>query len=59
LNNFVEKFSDKLIDLVMKVAKEQGLCMLGSKVLIFYSDNEGTPQETVNFKLMEIDVEGE
>jgi hypothetical protein len=49
------KFSDKLIGLVLKVAKDQGLCLPGSKVIIFYTENEGKKNESVNFKLVEIE----
>lgn len=52
--NFIEKFSDKLINLVLKVAREQDLCTPGSKVLVFYTENEGKKDENVNFKLVEI-----
>ena len=53
----VEKQSDKLVGLVLKVAKEQGLCMPGNKVLIFFTENEGKKNESVNFKLIEIESE--
>lgn len=33
------------------------MCMRGNKVLIFYAENEGRKQESVNFKLLEIDSE--
>jgi hypothetical protein len=51
----IEKLSDKLIGLVLKVAKESELCMAGNKVLIFYTENEGKKNETVHFKLMDIE----
>lgn len=47
----VDKYSDKLISLVLKVAKEQGLCIPGSKVLIFTSENEGKKNESVTNSL--------
>ena len=37
---------------------EQGLCLPGSKVIIFYTENEGKKNESVNFKLLEIEDEG-
>lgn len=43
------------MSLILKVAKEQGLCMPGSKVLIFASENEGKKNECVNFKLVDIE----
>lgn len=49
---------DALINLVLKVAMEQGLCLPGSKVLIFYTENEGKKNENVNFKLLEIEDVG-
>ncbi len=55
LLNFSEKQSDKLLKLVLKVAKEQELCYPGNKVLIFTTDNEGKRNESVVFKLVEID----
>jgi hypothetical protein len=52
---YIERQSDKLINLVLKVAKEQGLCSPGNKVLIFYTENEGKRNENVNFKLVDIE----
>lgn len=49
--------SDKLISLILKVSKEQGMCMPGNKVLVFTTENEGQKQEQVNFKLIEIESE--
>lgn len=49
--------SDKLLALVLKVAKEQGMCMPGNKVLIFNAENEGKKNESVSFKLLEIESE--
>ena len=56
-NIFIEKLSDKLINLVLKVAKEQELCLPGNKVLIFYTENEGKKNESLNFKLLDIETE--
>jgi hypothetical protein len=42
---------------VLKVAKEQGFCLPGNKVMIFTAENEGTVNETVNFKMIEVDEE--
>jgi hypothetical protein len=39
------------------VSKEQGLCMVGNKVLVFYAENEGKKSENLNFKLIDIDGE--
>ena len=44
-----------LLDKVLKVAKEQGYCLPGNKVMIFTCDNEGTDSETVSFRMIEID----
>jgi hypothetical protein len=49
--------SDKLISLILKIAKDQGMCMPGNKVLIFQAENEGKKSESVNFKLLEIESE--
>ena len=49
--------SDKLTALILKVAKEQGMCMPGNKVLVFNAENEGKKNESVNFKLLEIESE--
>ncbi len=38
--------SDKLIGLVLKVAKEQELCFPGNKVIIFHTENEGKRNES-------------
>lgn len=46
-----------LVSLVLRVAKEQGFCLPGNKVMIFTCEEEGTPNETVNFKMIEIDEE--
>ena len=56
-NDYLEKLSDKLINLVLKVAKEQELCLPGNKVLIFYTENEGKKTESLNFKLLDIEPE--
>jgi hypothetical protein len=42
---------------VLKVAREQELCMPGNKVLIFFTENEGKKNESLNFKLIEIESE--
>ena len=46
---------DRLLSLVLKVAKEQGFCLSGNKVMIFMPESEGTTHETVSFKMIEID----
>ena len=48
---------DKLVSLILKVAKEQGMCMPGNKVLVFNAEQEGKKGESVNFKLLEIESE--
>jgi hypothetical protein len=53
----IRKHQDQLLKLVMKVAKEQGFCLPGNKVMIFTSDQEGTSNEQVNFRMIEIDEE--
>jgi hypothetical protein len=50
-----EKLSDKLISLVIKVAKEQELVVPGNKVLIFYTENEGKKNESVSFKTIDLE----
>lgn len=57
LSNILEKQSDKLLSLILKVAKEQGICLGGNKVLIFQSENEGKRNENLTFKLVDIDRE--
>lgn len=47
--------SDKLTALILKVAKEQGLCLPGNKVLVFVTEQEGKKGEQVSFKLVEIE----
>jgi hypothetical protein len=44
-----------LINLVLKVAKEQGFCLPGNKVMVFTTENEGSENESVNFKMVEVD----
>ena len=48
---------DKLTQLVLKVAKELEYCYPGNKVMIFTVDDEGEPNEQVNFKMIDIDEE--
>jgi hypothetical protein len=56
LNNLaLENLSDKLISLVIKVAKEQELVVPGNKVLIFYTENEGKKNESVSFKTIDLE----
>ncbi len=52
--NVLEKQGDKLLSLVLKVAKEQEMCQEGNKVLIFKAENEGQKTESIIFKLVEI-----
>jgi len=44
-----------LISLVLRVAKEQGFCLPGNKVMIFMPENEGMANESVSFKMIEVD----
>jgi hypothetical protein len=37
------------------MAKEQGLCPPGSKVMIFTVEHEGEPNEEVSFKILDVD----
>lgn len=53
----IESMAPSLLDKVLKVAKEQGFCLPGNKVMIFTCDDEGTVNETVSFRMIEIDEE--
>ena len=44
-----------LIKLLLKVAREQGQLWPGNKVMIFTVEDEGKPNESVNFKIIEIE----
>jgi pyruvate kinase len=48
---------DKLLSLILKLAKDQGMCMPGNKVLVFNAENEGKKNENSSFKLLEIESE--
>jgi len=48
---------DKLLSLILKLAKEQGMCAPGNKVLVFNAENEGKKNENSSFKLLEIESE--
>ena len=48
---------EQLIALILKVAKEQGYCFPGNKVMIFTVDNEGKANETAAFRMIDIDEE--
>jgi hypothetical protein len=37
------------------MAKEQGLCLTGNKVMIFTVENEGQIDEEASFKIQDID----
>jgi pyruvate kinase len=45
---------DRLLQLMLKVAREQGLCLAGNKILLFTAEHEGLPQESVSFKMIEV-----
>ena len=48
---------EQLIALILKVAKEQGYCFPGNKVMIFTVENEGKANETAAFRMIDIDEE--
>ena len=48
---------EQLISLILKVAKEQGYCFPGNKVMIFTVENEGQSNETAAFRMIDIDEE--
>jgi hypothetical protein len=48
---------EQLISLILKVAKEQGYCFPGNKVMIFTVENEGKSNETAAFRMIDIDEE--
>ena len=48
---------EHLISLILKVAKEQGYCFPGNKVMIFTVENEGQQNETAAFRMIDIDEE--
>jgi len=39
------------------VAKEQGYCFPGNKVMLFTVENEGQANETASFSMIDIDEE--
>ena len=51
----LKRHQDRLVSLILKVAKEQGFCLPGNKVMVFTADNEGLENESVNFKMLEVD----
>jgi hypothetical protein len=51
----LKRHQDRLVSLILKVAKEQGFCLPGNKVMVFTADNEGSENESVNFKMLEVD----
>lgn len=55
----LEQHMDQLISLILKVAKEQGYCFPGNKVMIFTVENEGRANETAAFRMIDIDEEWE
>lgn len=55
----IEQHMDQLISLILKVAKEQGYCFPGNKVMIFTVENEGRANETAAFRMIDIDEEWE
>ena len=53
----IELHMEQLISLILKVAKEQGYCFPGNKVMIFTVENEGQSNETAAFRMIDIDEE--
>lgn len=53
----LESHEDRLLALILKMAKEQGLVMSGTKVMIFTVENEGESNEQASFRLQDIDEE--
>ena len=51
----LEQHMDQLISLILKVAKEQAYCFANNKVMIFTVENEGQPNETAAFRMIDID----
>jgi hypothetical protein len=51
----IRQHQDQLMMLVLKIAKEQSLCLAGNKVMLFTADEEDTLNESVNFKLVDVD----
>lgn len=45
------------MELILKVAREQGYCFPGNKVMIFTVEEEGRAGETVTFRMIDIDEE--
>lgn len=52
---FLKRHTNKLMDLVLKICKELGLCFGGNKVMIFTAEDEGGVNETINFKILDIE----
>ena len=52
-----EQHQEQLISLILKVAKEQGYCFPGNKVMLFTVENEGKSNETAAFSMIDIDEE--
>ena len=50
----IEQHEEHLISLILKVAKEQGYCFPGNKVMIFTVENEGKSNETAAFRMSDI-----
>jgi pyruvate kinase len=46
--------TDNVLQLVIKEAKERGLCKSGSKVVCIHSSNEDTPDESNIMKIVEV-----
>ena len=53
----LEIHQEQLISLILKVAKEQGYCFPGNKVMLFTVENEGQANEVVSFSMIDIDEE--
>jgi pyruvate kinase len=52
---YLKRHQSKLLELVLKMAKEQELCYPGNKVMIFSVTDEGKITEGINFKILDIE----
>jgi len=52
---YLKRHQSKLLELVLKVAREQDLCYSGNKVMIFTVEDEGQITEGINFKILDIE----
>lgn len=52
---YLQKHQNKLLELVLKVAKEQELCYPGNKVMVFTVQDEGQITEGIKFTILDIE----